>query len=113
MIREYIENSGTTFKLTIGYLLFILISFIDFLTAEISFSIFYLIPVSFITWFVNKKYGTITSVLAALMWFYIESLTSGNINHFSMPIPYWNAAVRFGFFIIVVFLISKIRALQD
>jgi signal transduction histidine kinase len=113
MIREQIENSGTPVKLLIGYVLLILIALIDYLTADISFSIFYLIPVSFVTWFVNKKFGTITSVMCALMWFYIESLTSGHINHFSMPIPYWNAAVRFGFFIIVVFLISKIRALQD
>lgn len=112
-MREYLENSGTPFKLLIGLILFVIISIVDFLTAEISFSIFYLIPVSFITWFGNKKLGILASVISAVVWFLIEALTLGSTDHFSMALPYWNAVVRFGFFIIVVFLISKIRALQD
>lgn len=113
MVREYIEKLNPPVKLLIGYLLFALIGFIDYITYDVSFSIFYLIPISFVTWFLNRKLGILTAVIAAISWYYIEYNASAPSGFTNQTVPYWNALVRFGFFIIVVLLISKIRVLQN
>ncbi|MBN2404074.1 MAG: hypothetical protein JXE06_00685 [Coriobacteriia bacterium] len=40
-----------------------------------SFSIFYLTPVVFATWFVGKRAGITLAVLSAAVWLYLEMTT--------------------------------------
>ncbi len=44
---------------------------------EMSFSIFYLIPVGFSGWFGGKKRGTITAIVSCLTWLLVD-FTSGH-----------------------------------
>ena len=89
-----------------------LIGFIDYITGkEIAFSLFYLLPVAYITWYNNKLHGIIISILSAVIWSYAD-IAGGNT--FSHPlIPYWNAIVRLSFFLIVTLLLSTLKNLYN
>ncbi len=112
MLVEYIRKTGRIAKIAIAFLLVILLGLIDYYTtSEISFSIFYLLPISFVVWYTDKWYGILFSMLCAIIWFIMDSLSP---HIYSNPaIPYWNALVRFGFFVIVVLLIWKVKSLKD
>lgn len=81
------------------------IGVIDYLTgAELSFSIFYLLPILSITWFLNKTWGIVLSVFGATIWIASDIYSHAVYSNFF--IPYWNGFVRFSFFMIFTFLVS-------
>jgi len=53
----YLEGKTKTYLLMAGYALVFLLAFIDYLTGELSFILFYLIPVFLVAWFVGKRSG--------------------------------------------------------
>jgi len=84
------------------------ISALDFLTGyEISFSIFYLIPISFSGWYLGKRLGVFLYIISASIWLGFDLAAGHPYSH--MAIPFWNAFVRLGFFVIVVVLLGHIR----
>jgi diguanylate cyclase (GGDEF)-like protein len=74
---------------------------------QISYAIFYLIPVSFVSWYTNKWYGFAVSLACAGMWLFFD-LTM--FPEHPVGITYWNAAMRLGFYAIVSYLLA---ALED
>jgi signal transduction histidine kinase len=88
-----------------------LLGYFDYVTGvEVSFAIFYLIPISIAAWYLGRNVAVLFAVASASLWLYNE-LRAGLI-YSSTAIPYWNALVRFGFFIIVVFLMNLIHKLN-
>lgn len=75
--------------------------------SEISVSIFYLIPVSFGAWFLKRRFGLCICVLSAAAWIGADHAMSHVYSH--PAIPFWNAAVRLGFFFIVFLLFQRLR----
>jgi len=75
--------------------------------SEISFSIFYLVPVSFAGAFISRRAGVVFAVLSAVTWGYLEVWTGRGYS--AAWIPYWNSAVRLGFFLLVNELIERLR----
>ncbi len=75
--------------------------------AEMSFSIFYLLPVAFAGGLLARSAGTAVAVLAAGVWGYLE-ITTGRPYSASW-IPYWNTGVRLGFFLTVNELLAVAR----
>lgn len=102
------NNYSKTIYILLGILLVLVMGYLDFLTGyEISFSIFYLIPISFLVWYVNKIYGILVAFLSMFVWLVVDYLS---VRSYSSDIIYlWNALVRLGFFMIVVYLISLIK----
>jgi signal transduction histidine kinase len=108
-ILEYLDTRSRMFVAALGFALIGLVGLLDYLTGpEISFSIFYLIPVSVVTWFVDRRVGVLASTASALAWLAAD-LWSGRTYSFA-AVPYWNAVVRYGFFLIVTFTLSSLRA---
>jgi diguanylate cyclase (GGDEF)-like protein len=92
--------------LSIFFLL--LIGYTDYLTgAELSFSIFYLLPILSTTWFLNKTWGILLSVTGASIWIISDIYTHTGYVHFL--IPYWNGFVRLSFFLIFTLLVSRVK----
>ncbi|GAB4235083.1 MAG: hypothetical protein Kow0049_19350 [Stanieria sp.] len=84
-----------------------LISAIDYvIKIDIALSIFYLVPITLITWFVNQKWGMIGSVASSISWF-IADLQVKVDDYWWLP--YWNVLVRLGFFIITVSLLAALK----
>jgi len=92
----------------IGLLLVVLLGAVDYLSGpEISFSIFYLFPIYLVTWYAGRWPGVVISLASGLAWYLADRL-DGHV-YSSPPIPYWNASVRVGFFLITAYLLSELR----
>lgn len=85
---------------------------IDYVTGhEYSFSIFYVFPVALAAWYVNATAGNAVALFSAVVWDFSNRLAG---EQFSNPaIPYWNAATRFGFFIIITSLLVQLRQVLE
>lgn len=73
---------------------------------EVSFSIFYLLPVSFAGALISRRAGFIFAVLSAVLWGYIDVAIGRAFS--AAWIPYWNSAVRLAFFVLVNELIQRL-----
>ena len=77
---------------------------------EISFGLFYLIPIGAVAWFQRRLNTFIVVCVCALMWMTVD-LASGHVYSMQM-IVYWNTLVRLGIFATVGIALIKIRELQ-
>ncbi|MEY2979088.1 MAG: hypothetical protein RLZZ435_3227 [Cyanobacteriota bacterium] len=88
----------------LALLLIPIISLIDyFLLPQLTFSLFYLGPISLATWFVNKRMGTLIAVFSALAWLTVDLDT---IKFLYPAVPYCNMGLRLGVFLTVVWLLD-------
>lgn len=111
MIQDYINKAGTFTILLVGLLLLSAVALTDFFTTkEISFSIFYLIPIAFVTWNTQRLYGIFFSFVCAFLWIYMDTNGFEIVTNYALH--FWSTIVRFGFFIIVAILISKLKVLK-
>jgi diguanylate cyclase (GGDEF)-like protein len=110
-ILTALEKQGWFFWIVADTALVILLGIVDYVTGnEYSFSLFYLIPIALITWYSNPTLGVIIAILSATIWM-IADIAAGQ--DFSHPIIHlWNTLIRFGFFAIVVYLLSELRKSQ-
>jgi len=109
-VRAYIERRSSLTLSSVAVLLTVLLGVADFVTgSEISLGFFYLLPVAFAAWYISAPVGTAISLLSAFVWFEAYSLAGGT--HSSQVILYWNAATRFGFFLVVAVLLARLRGL--
>ncbi len=91
-----------------GLVLIGLIGVLDHVTGyELSFSIFYLVPIAFTAWYVGKHAGLGLCLVSTAVWLGVD-YTSGHAYSHNW-IPYWNAIVRFGFFCVSTYLLAEVK----
>ena len=79
----------------------------DFMTSsEISFSIFYLIPITAAVILSGRQLGLIFSVICALVW--ITADIASGLDYHVWHIPVWNTLVRFGYFTFHTVLLNQL-----
>src|SRR5215207_7359912 len=84
------------------------VAFLDWLTGpRLDFSLFYLIPVSFVTWNTGRRMGYLVSTASAVVWLVVDQLTDAQPSH-PLVVP-WNFAMRLGFFTGAVLLLEALR----
>lgn len=84
------------------------LSALDYVSgSEVSFSIFYLAPVAFATWFAGRAEGLAVAVFSAATWGIVD--VAAGATYASPVIPAWNATVRLGFFAIVTLLLATLQ----
>jgi len=107
-----LENRSKSYWVMMGVILLALVGLLDYRTGyEISFSLFYLLPISLVVWFGGKRLGVTAAIVSALMELSIDVLTGDN---YSQPVFYlWNAAIRFGFYIIVTLLLAELKLSRE
>lgn len=90
----------------------LLIGAIDYITgAEASIAPLYLVPVALATWFVSLRAGLLLAGLSAVVRLQDLWLTT---HHYAHPLtPYWNGVVELGFFIVVAFILSRLRTTTE
>jgi predicted signal transduction protein with EAL and GGDEF domain len=94
---------------TVGVALAFLVGtgYADWLTGrDISLSVFYVAPIALTTWFVNKRTGLLFAFLSTLMWFVADDMGRP---HVQPLVPYWNAAVRLGFYVVALVILAKLK----
>jgi diguanylate cyclase (GGDEF)-like protein len=102
------KNKAYWFIFSLFFVLFIGVA--DYITgSEISLSIFYMIPISIATLLSGRVGGSIASLFSATIWL-LADLTAGS--HYSnWVLPYWNAFVRLGYFMLHTWLLSYLQIL--
>jgi len=107
-MAEWFSRQKAIFFLISGLFLVVVLGIIDKITgAEISFSIFYLIPIIFVTRFSDRWVGLFISGASAIAWLMADLMAGQIYSHWI--IPYWNAMMRFGLFLIVVYILSRLK----
>jgi diguanylate cyclase (GGDEF)-like protein len=93
----------------IGIVLIAIVAELDILTGyELSFSLFYLLPIALVAWYGGRRAALAACILSAAAWLMAE-VVSGQ--RYSQPLIFvWNAAIRFGFFVIVAWLLTALRS---
>ncbi|MBI3940344.1 MAG: HAMP domain-containing histidine kinase [Acidobacteria bacterium] len=92
-----------------GFVFLFLIAAVDLMTGpEIAFSVFYLAPISLVVWSAGRGLGILASLTGAALWVLADVAAGQQYSHFLLP--YWNGAVRLGFFLVVTFLMSSFKA---
>ena len=108
MLLEYLEKRSKSFILACGLALITVLGIIDYLTGfELSFALFYLIPVAFVAWLAGQRAGILTSIASTVTWQWANQLAG---EHFSNRlIPLWNATTRLGFFVVITLLLARLK----
>jgi K+-sensing histidine kinase KdpD len=105
----YLNRHYKPLLILLAFVLVVLLGIIDYLThSEISFSLFYLLPICIVTWFTGKWTGAVVSVASTLTWTVADLMVSGTYSH--PVIPYWNAIARLALFLIVTYILSSLKS---
>jgi serine phosphatase RsbU (regulator of sigma subunit) len=92
-----------------GLLLVAALGVLDFATPpNLSFLIFYIGPVLFLVWFVGRGAALLATALAAAVWTYEDVLSASA--HASPALAIWSVATRFGFFVLFVEVVARLKA---
>ena len=111
-VKVYFENNHKIVSATWGAILFALMGGIDSLVIpEISLSFFYLLPISFVTWFVKKEAGIITAFASAVIIFSLNNTHQPNGS--ALLDSYWESTVILMFFLTVCYLVFELRAAKE
>jgi diguanylate cyclase (GGDEF)-like protein len=104
----FLERQNKLFWVLGGFGLILLLGIIDLLTGyQVSFSLFYLIPITLVAWYMGRQLGLVMSGVSAIVWF-LADILSGNSYSF-VWLYLWNTLARLGFYIIVTSLIALLR----
>ncbi len=105
-IESYLRKQSGAFIFLLGFALNCLVGYIDYLTGQlIGVGAFYLLPIFFLTWFLNKNAGVMMAFICAAT-IVISNLPAFYVN---ARIEFWNTFMHLCFFMIFVLLLSTIR----
>ena len=105
---EWLGRRTSSFLLTFGLLLVVLQGLINYWAGpDLSFTLFYLLTVSFVAWLLGRRAGIIMACVSALTDFTTQELMA----HFDAHpfLPYINALTGLGAFLFVAYFISALR----
>jgi diguanylate cyclase (GGDEF)-like protein len=115
-LPRWLERLAPSGKALRGWTLLIIglgsIAALDHVTgSQVSFSLFYLAPISMFTWQYGQRRGMVASAVAAAVWYLVDR--AGNSDYSHAFIPFWNSGVRFGFFVVVCWLLARLKESID
>jgi len=96
----------------VGLALVLLLGFIDFASGtEVSFALFYFLPIFITTWLAGRLAGIFIALGAGIAWLLADMAQATVFTH---PwVTYFNLVTRSGGFIVVSLLVSAMRELTD
>jgi diguanylate cyclase (GGDEF)-like protein len=92
-----------------GLVMLAMLGLIDYVTGpDLSFIVFYLVPILLVGWFVGSGAGVLMSVAGGMAWFFADIL-SRSTSYAHPVIPYWNVTVKVAFFLVVNTLVLQLK----
>jgi hypothetical protein len=94
--------------LVISILSLIVIAWFDYITGyDMHFFVFYFLPVSIVAWNVGCKSSMAMAVACDIAWYAMDRADG---HPYPSPfVAYWNAAIELASFVIIGFVVSKLR----
>lgn len=74
---------------------------------EVSFFVFYILPVLIVSWFVSRRAGVIVSAVCAFMWFVDDVV--GRAPRVHPAIAYWQVAMNFVLFVLITHMFALLK----
>lgn len=104
----FLNQRSKTFLLTTGLVLVASLGLLNFFAGpDVSFLIFYVLPVFLASWFVGRGAGLWMCLASGLTWVVVSR---DWVEHYTNPaVPYWNAAVSLGFMVILACIVSALK----
>jgi diguanylate cyclase (GGDEF)-like protein len=110
---EVIGKQGRAVQVSLGSIILLLVGTGAFFASSslLEFSVFFIIPVAYFTWFIHRKAGAMASAVSAAVTLWANIASPLHIVH--PAVAYWNALIWFGFFISVIFIVAALKSLHD
>lgn len=106
-ILSWLEQMGKIPKTFLGIFLLVGVAMLDFFTgAELSFSLFYLIPIAFFSFAFSASVGIGVAFISAALWLLVDVLTSTHPETFAYL---WNSIIRLGFFLLPAIMLKSLE----
>ncbi len=87
------------------------IGLVDYLTGfQLVFSVFYLLVVGLGAWFVGAGFAAAMSLLSVVVA--VGGDVAAGASYSTPLVPIWNALILLGFYLVVVWLVARLRSLQ-
>lgn len=107
-LNSYFERMNKQTCLLFSLALSLLLGILDYLIGpELSFSVFYTMPIMLSAWYGGKHIGFIIVIVSAAIWLGAD-LAAGS-NYSAILVPIWNTMVRLAFFIIIMLLMLVVH----
>src|SRR5262249_6024282 len=107
---EFFAHRSNQWVFITGIIMVITIGELDVLTGpDISLSLFYLLPVTFVTWRGGKRAGFALSVLSTCVSVFADA---GELQS-RAAVGYWNVAITLGFYLILTGTMSEFSVLLE
>ncbi|MCK9364089.1 MAG: GGDEF domain-containing protein [Syntrophales bacterium] len=111
-ILARLEKQDKIFKMAVGFALLAAIVILDFFTGQkLAISLFYLLPISFVTWFLGRWPGIVV-VLAGVLVLFAAGIYSGHIYQNEI-VAVLNILIRFSLFVFVLLLLSALKSAME
>jgi len=107
-IDNALSNRSATAIYAISLVLLLVLGWLDYITGNYSLIIFYLIPISLVTWFVSKRSGLLFCGLSLITRLIADAAITSFTFQFS-TLHYWNMFVEFVFLLIMTLLLSALK----
>ncbi|MDA8402936.1 MAG: GGDEF domain-containing protein [Desulfobacteraceae bacterium] len=111
-LNIFLAKRSSWFIMLVALILVAVLAVLDLITGyELLFSIFYIAPIAFAAWYGGALQGVFFGVFSAAAWLFVD--WTGGHRYSQNFIPFWNAGVWSGFFIIIAMLIEKVKSLLE
>lgn len=92
-----------------GLLAVLLVGLLDYLVgAKLTFTLFYLAPVSFVAWFAGRRPAILVAFVGGIIWSITDELVFRT--GWDSPVPYWNTLMKVGTFLVVGYSLSTLKS---
>jgi diguanylate cyclase (GGDEF)-like protein len=110
-INDFLGKQRKSTLIVLGSLVLLLVGAGDYFAASglLEFSVFFLIPVSFFAWFINRRAGFFASVTSATIVLGVNLASPMHVIH--PRVGYWNALIWLGFFLIITLTVGELKVL--
>jgi diguanylate cyclase (GGDEF)-like protein len=108
-VAEFISKQRRSTVFVVGSLLLGLLGIGAYFAIGqlLEFSVFFIIPISFFTWFVARRAGLIASVVSAI--FTLAANLASPMHAVHPRVAYWNALVWLAFFVLITIIIAELK----
>ncbi len=111
-VLTWLGRLSRNYHFAIGLLLTVLLGTIDYRTGyEFRMELFYLVPISYVTWFCGGRYGILFSILSVITIVYSDVMAGKKYTQFA--VEFWNGATYLLFYLIVTVLLKLRKTVQQ